>query len=89
MTLAPQRNSGKVEVKNKSFSAKVIFVQTFIYQYSERGLPVKMWEWIVSQGKPDVPVSKSSGWLGIANLRRHVIALGKETFADHICSGNL
>ena len=47
-----------------------------------------MWEWIVSQGKPDVPVSKSSGWLGIAKLRRHVITLGKETFADHICSGS-
>jgi len=40
----------------------------------------------VSQGKPDVPVSKISGWSGIANLRRRVIALWKEISADHICS---
>ena len=64
------------------------FVDLLADLYSEEGLHVKMWEWTVFQGSPDVRVSKSSGWPGNANLRRHVIALGKETFADHICSGS-
>ena len=38
------------------------FVDLLVDLYSEEGLHVKMREWTVSQGSPDVPVSKSSGW---------------------------
>ena len=63
------------------------FVDLLVDLYSEEGLRVKMWEWTVSQESPDVPVSKSSGWLVSAKPKILALWLEKGTLAGHTCSG--
>ena len=65
------------------------FVDLLVDLYSEKGLHVKMWEWTVSQGTPDVLVSKSSGWPGSAKPMVLALWLEKGTFAGHTCLGRL
>ena len=59
------------------------------WSYPEKGLRARTWGQIVSHGGRDVPVSKSSGWSGSANLRGLVVSTKKEMCVNHIYSGVL